>query len=102
MNNKGETLIELLVSLALFALIVTMLAIGFQTSTTSFYTNITTKRDLNEQVAWLVEEESVEKVQNLTIQYQHSTADGIYADSFMIEMLKPTEGSMYKFRELEE
>lgn len=98
MNNKGETLVELIVSLALLALFVTMLATAFQASTGSFYNNIETKRDLNEQVHQLTKEESVETAKSLTIKYKYTVGTEIKEDSFEVEMIRPLEGSLYKFR----
>lgn len=98
MNNRGETLIELIVSLALLALLVTMLATAFQASTGSLYTNIETKRGLNEQVRQLTLEEAVERTRGLTISYSYEAEGIIYSDSFEAELLKPQNGSLYKFR----
>lgn len=98
MNNKGETLIELIVSLALLALLVTLLATAFQASTGSLYNNIETKRNLNSQVRQLMLEESVASTGNLTIHYQFEAEGTIYADFFETEILKPQTGSLYKFR----
>lgn len=98
MNNKGETLIELIVSLALLALLVTMLATAFQASTGSLATNIETKRNLNEQVRQLTLEESLQSAGNLTISYQYEAGSVIYSDSFGVELLQPQTGSLYKFR----
>ena len=98
MNNRGETLIELIVSLALLALLVTLLATSFQAYTNSLYNNIETKRNLNEQVRQLTLEESVQNVGNLTISYRYEADSIFYSDSFEAELLKAQDGSLYKFR----
>ena len=91
-------MIELVVSLALLTLLVTMLATVFQASTRSQYDIITTKRNMNTQVKQLLLEEGVEHIENLTIQYRYEAEGSQYTDSFNVEMIKATGGSLYKFR----
>lgn len=98
MNNKGETLIELIVSLALLALLVTMMATSFQASNKSLYNNIVTKRDINTQIRQLTLEESIEQFETLNIQYHYVVGGVSYTDSFATEVVKPVSGSLYKFR----
>lgn len=98
MTDKGETLIELIVSLALLALLVTMLVTVFKASTGSLYDTISTKRDLNAQAGRLLLEEQVEKAESLTIRYQYASGGSNHEGSFGAELLKVSGGSLYKFR----
>lgn len=98
LDNKGETMIELVVSLALLALLVTMLATVFQASTRSLADTIMTKRDMNSQAGQLLLESAVEHVDNLTIQYQFAVDGSLHTDSFQVELIKAADGSLYKFR----
>ena len=98
MDNRGETLIELIISIALLSLMVTMLVTAFQASAGSLYNNIETKRALNQQVRQLTMEENTDSVRNLTISYKFEAESMIYSDSFEAELLKPQTGSLYKFR----
>lgn len=100
MNNRGETLIELVVSMALLSLMVTMLVTVFQASASSLYQTIETKRNLNAQVSQLqLEEEAMlQTLENLEIQTQYYVNGTEYSDSFAAELVKPVQGSLYKFR----
>lgn len=98
MTDRGETLIEVIVSVALLALLVTMLVTVFQASTRSMYDTIQTKRDLNAQKEKLMLEEQVEKTENLSIGYRFTAGGKIHENSFHAEILKALDGSLYKFR----
>ncbi len=97
-DNRGETLVELIVSLALLTLLVTMLVTAFQASTQSMYNTIATKRDINTQVGNLLGEESLEGVRDLTIQYRYSVEGIVHKGSFETELVQTVNGSMCRFR----
>ena len=98
MTDRGETLIELIVSVALLAMLVTLLVTVFKASTRSMYDTIETKRDLNAQTGKLLLEEQVEKTESLSIGYRFTAGGNIHEASFQAELLKVTDGSLYKFR----
>lgn len=100
MNDRGETLIELVVSMALLALMVTMLVTVFQASAGTFYNTMETKRSMNTQVSQLLLEEdgTLEVSGSLEIQTQYYVDGTGYSDSFSTEIVKPVQGSLYKFR----
>ena len=100
MNNRGETLIELVVSMALLSLMVTMLVTVFQASAGSLYETIETKRNLNTQVSQLLLEEDgvLETCDNLEIRSQYTVNGMGYSGSFAAEIVNPIQGSLYKFR----
>ncbi|MBR1931376.1 MAG: prepilin-type N-terminal cleavage/methylation domain-containing protein [Lachnospiraceae bacterium] len=97
-DKRGETLIELVVSLALFALVITMLVTVFNASANSLATNVETKRMLNQQEVTLAREDDV-IVEELSIQSTiRIGADAHVAGEVPVQRLRPVNGSLYKFR----
>lgn len=104
MNNRGETLIELMVSMALLAITVTMLVTVFTATSQVLFTTIDTKRDMNNQASGLLMEEAedgagfVDVKDTLEITIHYEVAGIPYDNNFQTELLQSTGGSLYKFR----
>ncbi len=104
MNNRGETLIELVVSMALLSIVVTMLVTVFTATSQVLFTTIDTKRSMNNQASGLLMEASesgasyVDVKDTLEITTHYEVVGTPYDNNFQTELLQSTEGSLYKFR----
>ena len=97
---RGETLIELVVSLALFSLLITMLVTVFNASSKSLANTVEIKNEINEQLLTLTRETTGFTAQDITIFYSYTTDSGSETDSgsFTAQRMDLTSGALYKFR----
>lgn len=98
MNNRGETLVEMTISLALFALTVTMLVTVFKSSSESLAGTMEAKQNICNQESAILLEDSLEKIDTRDIQYSYTVDGNNYTGSFSVDLCRTSEGVLYKFR----
>lgn len=102
-NYRGETLIEVITSLALFAITMVTVATLFSAANSVFVKNFAIEEQLNKQIDKLVLETGLEIENSPTIRFTYSPTDGTTSNWIdkKIDLVCPeSEGNaLAKFRE---
>lgn len=95
-NSKGETLLEVIISLALFAITILMTATMFAAANKVTQQNFKTEKELDQAVTNIVKEEHLSGTQNFTVTFQLQDGSGTTRS---MEIQRVESEGLYKFRE---
>ncbi|MCR4651111.1 MAG: prepilin-type N-terminal cleavage/methylation domain-containing protein [Lachnospiraceae bacterium] len=94
MNDRGETLVEMVVSLALLALTVTMVVMVFTSSSNTMAQSIETRRLIDEQVDDVLRGTDVSVVESVVITW----TNGAQTETAEVELIKSDKGGLAAYR----
>lgn len=93
MNNRGETLLELIMSIGLFAIVMLMVATMFAAANKSTMRNYATEKKIDENITRIVKEEDPDSVADVQVVFK--TNEG---KTVTVTTEKINAGSFYKYR----
>ena len=97
-GNKGETLIEIIFSLAVLSVVVAAAAMVITASTKIISTNIDGRNSLQQEVEALAQNQNLETIESKTIQYSYSVGEDNYNDSFTVDKVRVMGRSLQKYQ----
>lgn len=97
-GNKGETLIEIIFSLAVLSVVVATAAMVITASTKIISTNIDGRNSLQQEVEALAQNQNLETIESKTIQYSYSVGEDNYNDSFTVDKVRVMGRSLQKYQ----
>lgn len=97
-NNRGETLIEVVFSFAVIAVVVASSTLVINAANKIINSNLDGRRLLQQEVAQLHMNQNLETIEGLNIQYTYSDGTNSYSDNFAVEKVRVTGGSLQKYR----
>lgn len=98
MNNRGETMIEILFSLIVISIIVTMASMVIRSSNTIISTSVDSRSMLEEEVKDLSLDYNTEVIDTTTVHYTYTTSGGTYSGSFDVDRVHVKDKSLQKFK----
>lgn len=98
MNDRGETLIEMIISLALFSLTITMLVTVFHSANASLYSTVDTKRTLSNQETSALSDTNLEKVETQSVTCVITTSTDTFTSTFDVDLMHVENGAFYRFK----
>lgn len=97
-GNKGETLIEVVFSLAVLAIVVSTATVTINASSKILSSNIDGRNMIQQEVEELHLEMNLETVDTNTISYTYSDGTDTYSDSFTVEKVRVSGKTLQKYR----